>query len=180
MKYDHTLKPQRGYRAEVNILRELSTVIERNPWMPRPSFSIGLSAGRRTMINVNVWSPVPGAEGDTDLARMKDTLRALRRAFGGGVWKKNDPSSNSFAETYYELTREWNGATVVLSAYRSKVCQMTVREEEYTEEVPDPNYVADVPTITVTRTRKVTEWHCNEPVESGADQGYGVNLKVVQ
>lgn len=178
MKYDHTLKPQRGFRAEVNILRELSTVIERNPWMPRPTFTVGSFSP--AAINVDLWSPVPGAEGDTDLERMKDSLRAVRRALGGGVWKKNDPSSSTFAETYYELTREWNGVTVTISALRAKVCQMTTREEEYTEEIPDPDYAVDVPTITVTRTRKVTEWHCNEPVELEADQGYGVNLKVVQ
>lgn len=176
MKYT-THKPVRGLQAEVNALRELSAVIERNPWMPRPMFQTSTAESLPSRIAVNVWSIPPQAEGETEIERMKDYVRAIRRAFGGGTWKKNNPRDDSYAEQYYTLTREWHGATLQITTHREQMCQLVVREEEYTEEVPDPDVVAEVPTVTVTKTRQIREWICNDNSPEGSTP-MGVNLKV--
>lgn len=161
MKYT-THKPVRGLRAEVNALRELSAVIEQNPWMPRPSFQTSAVESLPPRIAVNVWYVPPQAEGETEIERMKDYVRAIRRAFGGGTWAKNDPNENTYAEQYYTLTREWHGATLQITAQREKVCQLVVHEEKYTEEVPDPEVVESAPLVAVTKTRQIREWICND------------------
>lgn len=150
----------RSLRAEVNALRELCAVIERNPWMPQPTFETLSATSQRAEIKVHLWMPLRGAEGDTDAERMKDSIRAVRRAFGIQTWTKNVPG-DYFSDSYHEVTTEWNGVRVRIITDRSSICEVSFREEEYTEEVPDPEQVAEIPLVTVTKTRRVREVVCN-------------------
>lgn len=152
---------KRSLRAEVNALRELCAVIERNPWMPRPSFQTSTEPTSRSKVKFNLWSPLGGAEGDTPAQRMKDSIRAIRRAFPDvKIWDKNVPG-DYFTDRYHEVSAEWMGVEIVITTAREDICEVSFREEEYTEEVPDPEQVAEIPMVTVTKTRRVREVVCN-------------------
>lgn len=81
----------------------------------------------------------------------RDALVGLARAIGG-KWEK-DPYGSLF--TLKQEVRR--GVVVELTTSREAVCEQVVVGEE-TVEVPDPELVAEVPTVTI--TRPVTEWRC--------------------
>lgn len=70
--------------------------------------------------------------------------------------------------SYFNLRGHLAGLQIRLVAFRDAVCRkVQVGEEEITEEVPDPEALAAVPTVTVTRTVPKYDWEC-QPILAGA------------
>lgn len=93
----------------------------------------------------------------------RDELAAIARAVGGR-WDKHDD------DLLFRLTREiLDGVTVDLVVNREAVCEWVTTGEETVEIVePDPDLVAQLPTVTRIETRKVGEWQC-KPVLPGVE-----------
>lgn len=149
-----------NFGTEINALTKLSAVMEANPWIPWPVFNTGSSASYGTTIKIHMWTPLPEAWDEDEKEAMKKSLRLIRKAFGGGTWKKNDPNQDSYEDIYYRQFREWNGVTLEILTYRSRVCTLVTHEEDVTELVPDPDVV--VPMVPVMTTKVTREWKCSE------------------
>lgn len=105
-----------------------------------------------------------------DLARW---IRFMKRL--GAKIEKHWPTDNSeWASVRVEATFPSDGpwaavGKAVAIAARNEVCEkVTVATREVTEEVPDPDLVAKVPTVTRTRTVEDIEWRCH-PIMGGED-----------
>jgi hypothetical protein len=62
---------------------------------------------------------------------------------------------------YFDLVGAFRGLHIKVICTRDEVCErVVVGEREVTEEVPDPEALAAVPRITVTRTEEEVEWVC--------------------
>jgi len=92
----------------------------------------------------------------------RETLAGIRRALGG-KWAKD-----ARGDGYIEIRGQWRGHRVQLSASREAVCRKVVTgTREVTEIVKDPEKLAEVPDIEVTRIEDVVEWVC-EPITAPA------------
>ena len=69
-------------------------------------------------------------------------------------WAKNDPNSSNYDASYYVLTGQWAGFSVVIAALRTDVCE---RVQVGTETVTVPAAEAVPETVVV---RPVYEWQC--------------------
>lgn len=97
----------------------------------------------------------------SDVAAEFAQLGRLARKHGATV--KKDVS-----EQMYNLALNFGAVTVQVLAYRQEVCErVVVGTREVTEEVPDPEALAAVPTTTVTRTEDVVEWQCKPLLAAG-------------
>ena len=64
-------------------------------------------------------------------------------------------------ESYVKLERRFGPHVVQAYTAHEGVCErVVVGTETVTREVPDPELVAEVPTITVTEEREIVEWRC--------------------
>jgi hypothetical protein len=87
-----------------------------------------------------------------EMIRLARTLPVRRWGKGGTTYS-------------FEMTGGMaGGLKITLSAFRRSVCERTVTTREVTETVPDPEALALVPMVEVTRTEEVVEWHCPESV----------------
>jgi hypothetical protein len=122
-------------------LRALADMIEANP---------ELRGNELYMSGLNIWHT-------KDAAFMADLVRAALR-HGAKVTK-------DISETQHNVDLTWHGITASILARRDAVCERVVIDtREFTEEVPDPEALAAVPTVTVTRTEEVVEWQCKPPL----------------
>jgi hypothetical protein len=72
-------------------------------------------------------------------------------------WRKNVSGDG----TYFDLHGELDGLRLELTTYRDVVCKRVVTgTHEVTEMVKDPEKLAEVPEIEVTRTVEDVEWDC--------------------
>lgn len=91
----------------------------------------------------------------------RERLAAVMRTLRGG-WTKNPVETED--SSYFECKGEWRGYAVILSTSRSTVCKRVVKgTREVTEKIKDPEKLAEVPEIEVTRTEDIVEWVC-EPI----------------
>jgi hypothetical protein len=85
----------------------------------------------------------------------REALADITRAMGKAE-KTADKDTGRF-----EVYREFAGIRLVASAARDEVCERVVTgTREVTREVPDPEALAAVPTVTVTETVEDVEWVC--------------------
>jgi hypothetical protein len=125
-------------------LRKLADFIEHNPGL----------ATHCTFDMINVFVDGP--------AEIRDAIRA---GLGRGA-KVNKTAKGDF----FAATLEWGPVVLHVNARREAVCEkVVVGTREVTEEVPDPEALAAVPTVTVTRTEPVTEWRCNPILAAGTE-----------
>lgn len=123
------------------LLADLASLMQKHPWVPEPY--------------VHSTSSVQFCIFSGDARQHAAELRRLI----GGTWDKS-PSG----EGYFHFDGSWHGFTVTISVYREAVCRRVVTgEREVTETVKDPEALAAVPEIEVTRTETVYEWVC-EPL----------------
>lgn len=80
----------------------------------------------------------------------------------GGRFEKDA----SHAGTYFQLTRRFGPHEVYVYTERTNVCERVVTTETVTSEVPDPELLAEVPTVTVTETVEHVEWKCPDSLLS--------------
>lgn len=86
-----------------------------------------------------------------------DDLAVFARAAmaGGATIRKNISSSQ------YNVAATWGPVEVEMLANRDEVCERVVTGvETVTEQVPDPELLAAVPTVEVTREVETVEWVC--------------------
>jgi hypothetical protein len=125
-------------------LRALAAMIEAAPQLDA-----------RCLGGIDVWYPDSAAE----LAKI---ARAARRA-GATVTK-------TVSEKLYTLKVSWGGFTVNALAWRSQVCErVVVGVHEVTETVPDPEQLAKVPTVEVTKQVEQVEWVCRPLLAAAGD-----------
>jgi hypothetical protein len=131
----------RADRSEyVSALRTLADIIEANDELPVP---YGIDAQ---------WIDCAlSAEDQRRVAQL------FVRAIPGTVTK-------SVRDTAFDINGHVGPISVGMILSRDAVCTRVVREvREVTEEVPDPEALAAVPTVTVTKTVEDVEWVC-EPL----------------
>lgn len=94
---------------------------------------------------------------------MADFIRAAK-AHGGKITK-------SGAEKWFHVNLSFGRVGLDVFAAREEVCERVVVDtREVTEEVPDPEALAAVPTTTVTRTEEIVEWVCRPILAAEAVQ----------
>jgi len=126
-------------------LRVLAAVLERDNGIPLPW------AGRISPIIISFL----GIE-DADSAR--EALAGAARAFPC-TWAKN--VSDGKLRSYFDLDGRIGGLMVQLTADRDAVCKRVVTGiRQVTEMVKDPERLAEVPEIEVTRTVEDVTWEC--------------------
>lgn len=63
-----------------------------------------------------------------------------------------------------------DAVTIRFNVYRDEFCTRVVGgTREITEEVPDPDALAAVPTVTWTRTEDIVEWQCESVLADDSD-----------
>lgn len=127
-------------------LRMLADLLEQNPQLLKPHGAINV---------------IPlGAE------QSREQLAAWARALPGRKEKQ-------ISERLANLEGRLRGLTVTVIASRDEVCDRVVTgTREVTEEVPDPEALAAVPTITRTKTVEEVKWVCRPMLEDQADDAH--------
>lgn len=122
-------------------LRKLADLIEAHPEL----------AGRFTAdeIELNIHTRT-----DDITAELAEWAR-FAKANGAKIAK-------DITQSMYNVTATFcDGVKVSMLAYRTAVCEkVVVGTREVTEEVPDPEALAAVPTVTVKRVVEETKWVC--------------------
>lgn len=123
-------------------LRALADLIEQNP-----DLHVDLRFAADTVL-------VPVSHANDPRARMVGWVRAAKAA---GM-----PIRKSYGQTWGEVhITPAPGLTVQVYAAREAVCdRIVVGTREITRELPDPEALAAVPTITVTETVEDVRWEC--------------------
>lgn len=90
-------------------------------------------------------------------AVMAEAIRRFKTIASGPVEKEYRDGGAG----YFDATVPLTGLRIVLTDLREQVCTRVVTGLEIvTEEVPDPEYVAAAPKVTVTREVESVEWQC--------------------
>lgn len=99
------------------------------------------------------WHCLDAEDGPGDLATFARLVP--------GTLRKNT-YGDSTPTPYIDLSGRIEGLRVSASAYRDAVCtRRVVAVREVVEEIPDPDALASVPTVTVTKTVEDVEWDCH-------------------
>src|ERR1700749_638250 len=99
-----------------------------------------------------------------------DEPREKFAAFAPAALAAGAHVAKTYHDNYAHVTASWGPVVVDLQTDRSEVCELVVTgTETITEEVPDPEILATVPTITVTRVQDTTEWRCRPLLADDAD-----------
>lgn len=140
---------QQRANAQAAGLRALADTIEANPelaYLLRTSFS---HMGSHLF--------------DSEREKLTTFIR-LMKASGAEITK-------DYTTNYAMVAAKFGPVNVVLQADREQVCErVVVGTREVTEEVPDPEALAAVPTTTVTRVEDVVEWQCRPLLATEAAQ----------
>ena len=82
------------------------------------------------------------------------------------TWRKD--ALDGDGASYFELRASLAGLRIKLTAYRDAVCTRVVTgTREVTEEVPDPDMLAAVPRVEITRTVEDVSWDCEPLMTAG-------------
>jgi len=107
-----------------------------------------------------VWPAHSIAHGDRygqGRAVMAETIRRLKTIATAPVGK----DFKEGGEGYLDVTVPLQALQIVLTDLRAQVCERVVTgTQTVTEEVPDPDYIAAAPKVTVTREVESVEWNC--------------------
>jgi hypothetical protein len=87
---------------------------------------------------------------------IREEFQATIRAFPGTKTK-----NASDGGSYFDVDLDLHGLKVQISTLRDEVCERVVTgTREVTREVPDPQALAAVPTVTVKETVEDVRWEC--------------------
>jgi hypothetical protein len=129
-------------------LRLLADMVEQNPQLAE-NFRHSLQTSG---LNLHLY-------GDERAAQMAEIARIARR-YGAKTTK------DVFGDMHNVMC-DFGFVKVDILARRTEVCERVVVDTvEVTEEVPDPEVLATVPKVTVTRTEEVVEWQCRPLLEA--------------
>lgn len=131
-------------------LRLLADIVEENPAMAE-NFQYTLQASG---LNLHL-------RGDERAAQMAKIARVMRKH--GAITTKD-----VFGDLH-NVVCDFGFTKVYIIARREEVCERVVVDTvEVTEEVPDPEVLATVPKVTVTRTEEIVEWQCRPLLEAAS------------
>lgn len=127
-------------------LREVADWLDAHPEVELPYL---------TSKATGTWEPtltiMLGSWSDDQREQMATTGRAM-----GQFAKHANPDGDRFA-----IYRRFAGIALAVTADRDEVCErVVVSTKEVTEEVPDPEALKAVPTVTVTKTVEEVRWEC--------------------
>lgn len=126
-------------------LRQVAAMIEQHPdLMEIPSFRFMFG---RTLLSVQT----------------KEEVAALIRAgkASGAKVKKHQDSRFAGVDLVFAETTMFEGVSLHVYVDREEICEKVVTgTHEVTEEVPDPEALAAVPTVMVIKTVEDVEWRC--------------------
>lgn len=132
------VSPTDAQRQWIDGMRRLCDFLEAHPEIP-------VTFPESVIANVNQY-------GSEDRSPAKDRLAAIARL--PGRWTK-DSDGESF-----QIKRKFGPHKLLVFANHNEVCERVTRTETVTREVPDPDKLAEVPTVTVTEEVEHVEWVC--------------------
>jgi hypothetical protein len=143
--------------AYISGLHKLADWLEQHPELPLPYDGASPTGGRLNFI-LSMFDD------------HKDLARRFARAFPGTVEKH-------IRDNVLNLKASFDGLHVLLIADRNAVCErVVVGTETVTEKVKDPELLAQVPEVEVTREREIVEWRCGSLLApSDAEQDEAVS-----
>lgn len=128
-------------------LRALAGILEASPGIPLPYHGTDAEIA----INAFLHSQDPRAE-----------MAATVRAFSGVTWAKETRDGQGPDDSYFDMTGSLHGIRLRLTAFRDAVCERVVTgTREVTEKVKDPEALAAVPEVEITKTVDEVEWRCS-------------------
>jgi hypothetical protein len=134
--------------AYIEGLHQIADFLSEHPEVPLPHLGAYAEGSPLPALSIYVY-------GDNPRATMATIARAMTDS-GASVQKRVKDSTGSF-----QAWREFGGLVLVATASRGDVCERVVTgTREVTEEVPDPEAVAAVPKVTVTKVVEDVEWVC--------------------
>ena len=129
-------------------LRLLADIVEQNPHMAE-NFRHEMQVSG---MNLHLY-------GDDRAAQMAEIARVMRKH---GATTTKDVFGN-----LHNVVCDFGFIKVDILANREEVCERVVVDTvEVVEEVPDPEVLATVPKVTVTRTEEIVEWQCRPLLEA--------------
>lgn len=94
---------------------------------------------------------------DDRAAIMAETIRRFKPIAAGPIQKRYADGGDG----YLNVTVPMRTLSIELTDLRDEVCEKVVTGvETFTEEVPDPEYIAAAPKVVVTREVESVEWQC--------------------
>lgn len=133
-------------------LRALADLLETHDELPLPS------TGHRDAFDW--WLP-------WDVEDAKATMATIARLLPG---EKKKTVGELGGSAWFTLAAQLHGLRIDVNASRENVCTRVVTgTREITEEIPDPDALAAVPTTTVTRTEEIIDW-IYEPILADREQ----------
>jgi len=140
------IHPERA--AFTDGLRLIADWLDANPDVPLPYLDSTISGEDRPTLTILLgwWS---GKD-------QREQMATIGRAMGQFA-KYARPDGDRFA-----ISHLFGSIAVTATAARDEVCErVVVGTHEVTEEVPDPEALAALPTVTVTKTVEEVEWVCS-------------------
>lgn len=129
-------------------LRLLADIVEKHPEMEENFRHTLQTSG----LNLHLY-------GDERAAQLAEIARVMRKH--GATTTKH-----IFADMH-NLVCDFGFMKLEILARRTEVCERVVVDTvEVVEEVPDPEVLATVPKVTVTRTEEIVEWQCRPLLEA--------------
>lgn len=130
-------------RAWIDGMRSLLNFLEAHPEVPvrHPETVVG---------NVNRYGD------DDERPTAAEALARIARL--PGRWEK------ASTDDTIDIRRMFGPHKLIVFANHSEVCERVVTTETVTREVPDPDALAKVPTVTVTEEVERVEWICPESI----------------
>jgi hypothetical protein len=139
--------------AHIAGLRRLATTLEAHPGLPLPW------EGSHAPLTFHFLS------GDA-----RANLAAAARALPCASWAKGTREYGELGGSYFDLHGEVLGLKVMLIADRETVCERVVTgKREVTEMLPDPDLIAAIPLVPVTREEDIVEWTCGSVLAPAQD-----------
>lgn len=134
--------------AYIEGLHQIADFLTVHPEVPLPH--LGAYAEGSTLPAMSIY-----LYGDDLRSEMASIVRAMTNP-STSVQKRVKDSTESF-----QVWREFAGLVLVATAHRDEVCERVVTgTREVTEEVPEPEALAAVPKVTITKVVEDVEWVC--------------------
>lgn len=130
-------------QAYIDGLHQIAEFLAEHPEVPLPHLSsyVGDTYGPV----LTIWL----------LREARESMADVARAMGKAEKWADDRTGE------FKIYRQFAGIKLIASAHRAEVCERVVTgTHEVTREVPDPEALAAVPTVTVTEVVEEVDWVC--------------------
>lgn len=150
------VEPESERAAYTRGLREIAEWLDAHPEVPLPNIDSTVTGKDRPTLTILI--------GWWNSKDQREDMATIGRAMG-----KFSKHARDGGERFY-IYRVFGSVAVAVSADRDEVCERVVTgTHEVTEEVPDPEILATVPKVTVTKVVEDVTWVCS-PILAGAPE----------